>query len=193
MEKPYSFINLYSNDTRADLNRYSNCYSFKSFLKVILTHPGARFMFLYRKCQQTSNKSLFGLIYRIWFSRLSKGNAIEIPHACKLGSGLYMGHFKAIIINQNAIIGNNCNISQGVTIGRESRGSRMGSPIIGNRVLIGANSVIVGNINIGDDVLIAPLTFVNFDVPDNAVVLGNPAKVVSNKGSSGYIKKVLMH
>ncbi|WP_051119635.1 serine O-acetyltransferase [Gillisia sp. CAL575] len=192
MGKNYTSINFFSSDTRADLNRYSTNYSFKSFCKAVLTHPGARFMFLYRKCQETSNKSIFGLFYRFWFSRISRRSAIEIPHACKLGRGLYMGHFKAIIINQNAKIGVNCNISQGVTIGRESRGKREGSPKIGDRVLIGANSVVVGNISIGDDVLIAPLTFVNFDVPANSVVLGNPAKIVSNKGSHGYIKKILI-
>lgn len=184
----YPFL---SNEICADLNRYSQFSTRYFYYKAIWNHPGARFMFLYRKCQETSNRSVFGIFYRLWFSRLSTRNAIEIPHSSKLGRGLYMGHFKAIIINQNAIIGSNCNISQGVTIGRESRGKREGSPTIGDRVLIGANSVVVGNIIIGDDVLIAPLTFVNFDVPNNSVVLGNPAKIVSKKGSHGYIKKIL--
>lgn len=102
-----------------------------------------------------------------------------------------MGHFKNIVINQNASVGQNCNIMQGVTIGNESRGKRRGAPVIGNRVLIGPNSVVSGKITVGDDVLIAPLTFVNFDVPDNAVVIGNPAKIVSYNGSKGYINKVL--
>ncbi|MFV8281350.1 hypothetical protein ACNKXS_07380 [Christiangramia marina] len=77
---------------------------------------------------------------------------------------------------------------QGVTVGNKSRGKRKGSPIIGDRVLIGPNSVVVGKIKIGNDVLISPPTLVNFDVPDNAVVLGNPAKIIGNNVSSGYLK-----
>jgi serine O-acetyltransferase len=116
---------------------------------------------------------------------------VEIPHTCQIGGGLYFGHFMNIVINQNVIIGSNCNIMQGVTIGNESRGVRRGSPRIGDRVVIGPNSVVVGKINIGNNVLIGPLTFVNFDVPDSSVVLGNPGKIISNSGSSGYVKKIL--
>lgn len=59
----------------------------------------------------------------------------------------------------------------------DMRGKREGVPIIGNRVSVGANAVIVGKITIGDDVLIAPNSFVNFDVPSHSIVLGNPGKI----------------
>ncbi|QED36521.1 serine acetyltransferase [Antarcticibacterium arcticum] len=183
---------MFSKPIRADLNRYSSSSRNRDYFKAIFTHPGARFMFLYRKCQDHSNKTIPGIFYRVWLFYLTRNHSVEIPHACSIGEGLYMGHFKAIIINQNARIGNNCNISQGVTIGRESRGKRIGSPVIGNRVLIGPNSIVVGNIQVGDDVLIAPLTFVNFDVPANSVVMGSPGKIISDKGSMGYIKKILV-
>lgn len=87
-------------------------------------------------------------------------------------------------------MGENCNISQGVTIGNISRGKLKGCPIIGNRVWIGANAVVVGNIKIGNDVLMAPLTYVNCDLPDGAVVSGNPLKILSYKGSGVYVKNV---
>ena len=86
-----------------------------------------------------------------------------------------------VIINSSAKIGKNCNINQGVTIGAENRGNRKGVPTIGNDVWIGANSVIVGKINIGNNVLIAPLTYVNFDVPDNSIVIGNPGRIILDK------------
>lgn len=66
-------------------------------------------------------------------------------------------------------------------IGQENRGKRKGTPIIGNEVWIGANAVIVGNVKIGNDVLIAPLSYVNFDVPDHSIVVGNPAKIISKE------------
>ena len=53
-----------------------------------------------------------------------------------------------------------------------------GTPTIGDNVCMNANSMVVGGCHIGNNVLIAPGAFVNFDVPDNSIVIGNPAKVV---------------
>ena len=61
-----------------------------------------------------------------------------------------------------------------MTIGQENRGKRKGCPVIGNNDWIGVNAVVVGNIHIGNDVMICPNSFVNFDVPDHSVVIGNP-------------------
>ena len=61
-----------------------------------------------------------------------------------------------------------------MVIGQANRGLRKGVPVIGDKVWIGINSAIVGNITIGDDVLIAPCSFVNVDVPSHSVVFGNP-------------------
>lgn len=91
-----------------------------------------------------------------------------------MGGGLYLGHAYNITINSNAKIGRNCNIHKGVVIGQANRGSRKGYPTIGDRVWIGINSAIVGNVNIGDDVMIAPNSFVNVDIPSHSVVFENP-------------------
>ena len=77
---------------------------------------------------------------------------------------------------------------QGVTIGYERRGERQGNPTIGNKVWIGSNAIIVGKIFIGNNVLIAPGSFVNFDVPDDSIVLGNPGKIIPKKNATeGYV------
>ena len=73
---------------------------------------------------------------------------------------------------------------KGVTIGRENRGKREGCPKIGDLVYIGINSTIVGNITIGNNVLISPNTFVNVDVPDNSIVIGNPCKIIPKKDAT---------
>jgi serine O-acetyltransferase len=74
-----------------------------------------------------------------------------------------------------------------VTIGH-SAGFKSGSPKIGNNVSIQTNAVVVGGINIGDDVLIAPNSFVNFDVPNGSIVVGNPGQIIlKEKASSKYI------
>ena len=90
-------------------------------------------------------------------------------------------------MNSDTIIGTNCNISQGVTIGVSGQGEKRGVPIIGNNVYIGANSVVCGRIAIGNNVLISACSLVNRDVPDNSIVIGVPAQIVSDKSSKGYI------
>ena len=90
------------------------------------------------------------------------------------------------------MIGNNCNLAKGVTIGQENRGNRIGAPRIGNQVWIGTNSVVVGNITVGDDVLIAPNCYVNRDVPDHSIVIGNPCKIISKENATeGYVNRLI--
>lgn len=69
---------------------------------------------------------------------------VEIPYNVTIGKGLYIGHPYGITINPRAVIGANCNIHKGVTIGQENRGTRKGAPTIGDNVWIGVNSTIVG-------------------------------------------------
>lgn len=78
-----------------------------------------------------------------------------------------------ITINPKAVIGDNCNIHKGVTIGQENRGARKAVLYVGNRVYIGVNSSITGNVIIGDDVLIGPNSHVNCNIPSHSVVFGN--------------------
>ena len=89
-----------------------------------------------------------------------------------------------MIIHPDAELGNNINVGTGITIGAENRGKRKGAPVIGNRCWIGTNAVVVGNIKIGDDVLIAPLSYVNFDVPSHSVVIGNPGKIIKKDNAT---------
>ena len=103
----------------------------------------------------------------------------EINIEAQIGKGFYLtSHCSPIIIGP-VKIGNNCNIGHSVTIGRSRAGRRVGSPVLGDYVWIGTGAVIVGGIHIGSHVLIAPNAFVNFDVPDNSLVIGNPGKIVS--------------
>lgn len=79
-------------------------------------------------------------------------------------------------------------MSKGVTIGKTNRGNRQGVPIIGNDVWIGTNAVLVGKIKIGNDVLIAPNSYVNIDIPDHSIVIGNPCKIINQMNATeGYI------
>ena len=120
--------------------------------------------------------------------RYSRKFGLEFSPKAEIGKGLYLGHPYNITVAADVKIGDNVNLHKGCTIGTENRGKRAGAPRIGNRVSVGINSIIVGNIIIGDDVMIAPNSFVNFDVPSHSVVIGNPG-VIHHKdnATSSYI------
>ena len=115
---------------------------------------------------------------------LSNKTQIQIPARTSIGEGFYIGHLGRIIIHPDAKLGKNINVGTGVTIGAENRGTRKGAPIISDNCWIGTNAVIVGKIKIGSDVLIAPLTYVNFDIPDHSIVIGNPAKIIAKENAT---------
>ncbi len=119
---------------------------------------------------------------------------VDLSARVVIGEGLYIGHPYGITINSDAVLGCNVNIHKGVTIGQENRGSRRGVPTIGNEVFIGINSTIVGKVTIGDDVLIAPNTFINCDVPSHSVVVGNPCIIkYKDNATEGYINNKIIH
>jgi serine O-acetyltransferase len=84
-------------------------------------------------------------------------------------------------------MGEYCNLSQGVTIGVGGRGENSGCPKLGDRVFIGPGAKILGSISIGNDVAIGANAVVTKDLPDNAVAVGVPAKIISYKGSKDFI------
>lgn len=130
--------------------------------------------------------------YKIKLLRLSKKTQIQIPASTEIGAGLYIGHCGRITINPQVVMEKNINIATGVSIGQENRGSRKGCPTLKDNCWIGTNAVIVGNITIGTDVLIAPLTYVNFDVPDHSIVIGNPGKIIKrDNATANYINRTV--
>lgn len=149
-----------------------------------------RYLYLYRRCQAANGTIWYHLFYPP-LKRFSLRTGMGIYENMQVGRGLIVGHHGRIVINGGVMWGEQIYITHGVTIGRNSTGKRMGVPKIGNRVRIGANACIVGNVRIGNDVLIAPNAFVNVDVPDHSVVIGNPC-VIHHKedATKGYIGEI---
>lgn len=164
-----------------DLKRYGGNVS--SYTKNLLK--------CFRILQGTTNP-FFKYFLKKRYEKLKKRNGIELHFATKIGKGLYLGHPYNITINPDAIIGENCNIHKGVLIGQENRGARKGTPIIGDKVWIGINAVIVGAIHVGNDVLIAPNSYVNCNVPDHSIVFGNPCIIKHrDNATEGYINNIV--
>lgn len=181
----------FSEYVKSDYARFGKSkFSFFSFFKLFYLQPNFRYMFFFRVNNHFSKTHPFGFIGRIWIHFLKTKYGLQIYTKTKIGKGFLLNHYGNILINQGAKIGENCNVGQGVSIGNVSRGKLKGCPTIGNRVWIGPNAVVVGKITIGNDVLIAPLTYVNRDIPDRAVVSGNPCKIHNYNGSGVYVKNL---
>ncbi len=143
--------------------------------------------FIYAKMSRQPFRFVFLLLALLWQKVIEITTGISIPASARIGHSFYIGHFGGIVINAHSVIGNNCNVSQGVTIGVSGIAENRGVPVIGNEVYIGANVVIAGKIIIGNGVLIGACSLVNSSLADYVVVLGVPAVVISNNGSKGYI------
>jgi serine O-acetyltransferase len=142
--------------------------------------------FVYRLKVPVLKHFLFVLCF-MWQKIIEILTGISIPASARIGHSFYIGHFGGIIINAKTHIGNNCNISQGVTIGVSGLNENRGVPKIGDNVYLGANCVVAGDICIGNNVMVSACSLVTRDVESNNVVMGVPAVKISTKGSNGYI------
>lgn len=126
-------------------------------LFFFLHEPSLHFIILQRKTHYhfINHHYLSFFFSNLKMVRMSRKYHFQIPYTVSFGPGLTICHYGRVIIAPNVQIGGNASIFTGVTIGSTLRGKHMGIPTIGNDVWIGPNAVIVGKINIGDDVLIA--------------------------------------
>jgi serine O-acetyltransferase len=182
------------NDIHSDYRRY-RATGGGSWVEVVFFAQGFWASSTYRLSHLVHTDIKIPVIRPIFrfFSKINQKiieivTGISIPSRCQIGRGLYIGHFGSIIVHPDAIIGNNCNLSQGVTIGVLSRGKYKGIPTLGDRVFVGPNAIILGGVTIGDDVVIGAGALVTQPVPPLAVVAGNPAKVISYQGSFDYVR-----
>ncbi len=122
----------------------------------------------------------FSFLYKLLkpFSEILTG--IELPCEVTLGRRFRIDHFGGIVISGDSVFGDDCIIRNGVTVGLRHAGLR-GSPVIGNRVDIGAGAKILGPIHIGDDVAIGANAVVITDVPANSIAVGIPARILPRK------------
>lgn len=150
----------------------------------IFFKPRLLYLFLARLAERPR---LGGKVFKVIQRAYGRRYGLEFSSK-NIQSGMAMGHAFCITINDSCKIGRNFSIHKGATIGQTARGSRVGVPTIGSEVWVGVNATIVGNVTIGDDVLIAPNAYVNFDVPSHAVVVGNPGVITMKANATeGYI------
>ena len=176
----------------ADLYRIDKLQGVKGLIRG-LRIPAFRYVFYYRMVNLYKSNSIIWLIFTLLKRRCSFKFGYQIPSNVKIGAGLNIGHYGTIVVNEEVVIGKNCNLAHSITIGQTNRGKLKGVPVIGDNVWIGTGSVIVGKIIIGSNVLIAPNAFVNMDVPSNSLVIGNPARIIpKDNPCESYIQNILI-
>ncbi len=139
-------------------------------LHAVLTYRFGRWILQQNRLVRWGLTPLWLLLYH----RIRTKWGIELPRRTCVGPGLYIGHFGGIIVNEDTILGANCILSHGVTIGVGGHGSRRGCPTVGDNVYIGPGAKLFGKIRIGNNVSIGANAVVYRDVPDNAVVALSP-------------------
>lgn len=180
----------------SDLFRYMTSSSLKAFIRAWYI-AGFRYTFFLRCCRYFNHKGVAFLpiyfICRIALRHYSIKYGFQIPWQANIGPGLYIGHYGTIIVNPNSTIGTNCNISVGVLLGLnhkiDASGRSLGFeyPIIGDRVSLGNNAKIIGGVKIGSGAVVGVSSVVTKDIPRNAVAVGIPMHIVSEKGSSALV------
>jgi len=151
-------------------------------------------IFLYRisrwvryGCQVPILRFLLRILCSIFRKPLFFLHGTQIDLDAEIGPGFYIGHYGGIWIGP-AKIGSNCNIAHNVTIGIGGKGEFRGIPEIGDNVYIGPGAIIFGKIKLGDNVAIGANAVVSKSMPDNAIVVGNPARIVGYEGSKDLIE-----
>ncbi len=178
---------------RADVHRYRGAHGMGCVLKEFFIGQGCKFSIWLRLTQYLESKRPLSAPF-YWFARcMLRRNAVrfglQIGHTAQIGPGLFIGHYGGIVINGRTRMGRNCNLSQGVTIGTAQQAGKKDPPSFGDNVYIGPGAKIFGAITIGNNVAIGANAVVTKDLPDNAVAVGVPARIISTNGSADYINR----
>jgi serine O-acetyltransferase len=150
----------------------------RHFLQIILTYPGVQAMFFFRIAHFFYIIKL-KLIGELIMHITKIFTHIDIHPAAKIGKRLFIDHGLGVVIGASSIIGDDCTIYQGSTLGGrgENRGKR--HPTLGNNVLVGAGAKVLGNIVIGDNAKIGSNAVVLHDIEPGKTIVGPKGKVIN--------------
>ena len=157
----------------------------RNSLEVLLTSPGVRALVWHRIANRLWRAG-WKLLARQIAYRSRRVTGIEIHPGATLGRRLVIDHGMGVVIGETAIIGDDCLIYHGVTLGGKKPGDRQHTegrrhPAVGNGVTIGAEAIVLGSITVGDGARVAAAAVVVNDVPAGALAVGVPAKNLPGK------------
>ncbi len=153
----------------------------RSTAEILLTYSGLHAVIAYRWAHHLLKKGM-PTCARI-VSQIAKFfTGIEIHPGAKIGKGLFIDHGMGVVIGETTVIGNNCTLYQGVTLGGTGKDRGKRHPSLGNNVTVGAGAKVLGPFRVGDNAKIAAGAVVLTEIPANATAVGVPARVVKMNG-----------
>lgn len=156
----------------------------RNWFNVILNYPGVHAIFFYRINHFLWTKCHMKLIARFLSQVARFFTGIEIHPGATIGKRLFIDHGMGVVIGETTIIGDDCLLYQGVTLGGVGTGEHTCKrhPTLHNNVMISAGAKIIGDITIGDNSIVGANSVVLKDVPPNCTVVGVPGMIVKENG-----------
>jgi serine O-acetyltransferase len=164
-------------DFRCDLQRYVD--DGLTPWRAVLTQQGAWASLEYRLARALRHRPLMGPAFVVSQKLIEATTGISLGHGATIGPGLWITHLSGVIVQDQAVIGNDCHLCQGATVGRGDGTGGYGAPVIGDRVYVGPHVALLGKITVGDDVRVNANSVVTADIPDGSAVWPAPAVVQS--------------
>lgn len=154
----------------------------RSSVEVMLLYNGFKAVRAYRRAHWFFNHNMKFLAR--WISqRCVRKTNIEIHPGATIGRRLFIDHGTGVVIGETTIIGDDCTIYQGVTLGGTGKDKGKRHPTLGNHVMVGSGAKVLGPITIGNNVRIAAGAVVLSEIPDDCTAVGVPARVVRRNGA----------
>ncbi len=148
-----------------------------SSIQVVLLYSGFHAILFYKLSHKLYKMKLYFLARFI--SQLARFlTGIEIHPGATIGRGLFIDHGSGVVIGETAVIGDNCTIYQGVTLGGTGKDVGKRHPTLGNNVMVGAGAKVLGPFKVGDNSKIAAGAVVLDEIPENSTAVGIPARVI---------------
>jgi serine O-acetyltransferase len=153
----------------------------RSALEIMLLYNGYKAVRSHRKAYWCYHHGL-KFLARFISQRCVRRTGIEIHPAATIGRRLFIDHGTGVVIGETTVIGDDCTLYQGVTLGGTGKDTGKRHPTLGNHVMVGAGAKVLGPITIGDNVRIAAGAVVLSEIPSDSTAVGVPARVVRRKG-----------
>ncbi len=153
----------------------------RSKIEVFLLYPGIQAVMWHRLAHFLYKKNM-KLMAR-WISQCTRfWTGIEIHPGATIGKGLFIDHGMGVVIGETTVIGDDCTIYQGVTLGGTGKEKGKRHPTLGNNVMVGSGAKVLGPFTVGDNSKIAAGAVVLSEVPPNSTCVGVPARIVKREG-----------
>lgn len=153
----------------------------RSSLEIFFLYPGFRAVRMYRRAHWCYTHKLFFLA-RLISQRCVRKTNIEIHPGATIGRRFAIDHGTGVVIGETAVIGDDCMLYQGVTLGGTGKDHGKRHPTLGNNVMVGAGAKILGPFTVGDNSNVAAGSIVLSEIPPNCTAVGIPARIVKQDG-----------